>query len=1002
MNSPLNVKTCYSMIESLIKIDDYISFAKENNIKYLSILDSQNLYGHLEFYNKCLANNIKPILGTIFYLEYKSTKIRINLFAKNYEGLKNIFKLSSYANVKNKILDINILKKYLKNNILIITPKAKNKHLINNIKTETNLTYGYNFFLGMYAKNTHIIDYIKEIVPSNSLIWFHPIRYLKKHHKSTYKVLTAMKLQKLEKEVFINGDYSLETDLLNNDYKENVETLINQINIEIPIQSFRNNFVKYQTPDNISSFYFLKDLCKKSLYEKFKGKTVSEKYINRLRYEITIIKQMGFEDYFLVVYDYVYFAKQKNIYVGPGRGSATGSLVSYLLGITTVDPIKYNLLFERFLNPERKSMPDIDIDFEDTRREEIIEYLVEKYGLEKVALITTFQKIAFKSAIKDTFRVFGLENSLADKISKMVNINFNENYVEAINNGNFLRDYAEKYDYIFKHIPLLIGLPRQTGTHAAGIVISNSNLDNIIPIREGYLGVYQTQFSMENLENFGLIKMDLLGLRNLSTLHDIVNNTQIQNIDLNKIDLHNKKTYALLQMGLTNGIFQLESPGMTKLLMDMKVNSLEEIAITSSLYRPGPQDNIKLYLERQKDKSKISYLDPRLKDILKETNGIMIYQEQIILVAVKVANFSMASADILRRAMSKKKMHDMEQQKQIFIQGAIQNKYLNHVAEAIWNEIYKFANYGFNKSHAISYSLLGYWLAYFKANYPGPFLSSLLNNYIGAFKKTNLYINESKILNIDVIAPNVNKSIHKYIFIDNKIYAPLSIIKQVSVNLSLNIFKEREKNGNYKSIFDFYRRIHNYGLNKKSYEALVWSGALDCFEINRQTLIDNYEVINNYYILSCDNDGNFIEDNNEIFQPNLIESISNFIIESKNEFDYLGVYFKNHPIKFIRQKYNLESKVKYIKNINKNNKYVNILGYISRIKTISDKNNNIMAFIDLVDETGEFNITCFSSFYNKYMTTLKEGNVIIANISVQFYKKKLKGIINKIKLISEE
>ncbi|AGM26386.1 DNA polymerase III subunit alpha [Spiroplasma syrphidicola EA-1] len=1007
----LNVRTSYSLLSSLITLENYLSFAKKNNLKNLAICDN-NMFGVYEFHTLCQKNNIKPIVGLNVNLIYNNQSYNLNLFAVNQKGYFNLVEISStiMANNEkiNKIELVDILQYFTTGLKIIVNYTSDNYDQQLFTFLQSKLENPNNLYLGLNNNNLSLLETFQKIIPSDQIIWNNKIQYFTSDNFAAFKMIDAIKTQTLFKDNRLTDNYAW-TDVIKDYalYFENITKFIADIEqYSLAKGTVIDNLLQFPTPENISAREYLKALCKKGLEFK-KGKMVAQKYLDRLFYELEVINKMGFNDYFLIVWDYVAFAKKNNIYVGPGRGSAAGSLVSYLLDITTIDPLEYNLLFERFLNPERNGLPDIDIDFQDDKREMVVEYLFEKYGVDHVAHIVTFQTIGMKMALRDLSRIFEIPLDEADKMSKAVKIEANFDYDLAMQSNNVLSFFQKKYPQLFLYLKELVGLPRQTGTHAAGVILTNQRLQTIIPIKEGYNGIFQTQYSMNYLEDLGLLKMDLLGLRNLTILHNIIDEVGTglqQKLAIEKIPLNDEKTFALLAKGDTKGIFQLESPGMTKVLIEMQPDKLEDIVATSSLYRPGPQENIPLFIQRKKKQAPITYLDQRLGDILAPTYGIIVYQEQVMLIAQLVANFSLAKADVLRRAMGKKDATIMNEMQTEFMQEAVKNNYTLTIAQEIWNLIAKFAAYGFNRSHAVAYSLLGYQMAYLKANYPSQFLASLLSNVIGDEVKTTDYLALARQNNLKIVAPAINFPADRYRTVGANIHLPLLVIKQIGYAFFNKILVEFNTNGPFKDIYDLFIRLYKKGLNRKTYEMLVFSGALDCFKLSRTTMFNNYQTIVNYLELIKveEQRESLIVDQTLAEQPTLVNVPDDEVFIIEKEYECLGFYLSNHPLKYIREKEGYQNKTTLIKNVTLAQGTTNLLITIRRIRVISDKNNKQMAFLDCYDESGEISLTAFAGTYQDHHEALQEGNILLVNIRLGTYQDKINGIINRIKLIGKQ
>lgn len=937
---PLYIKTDNSLLKSLIKIDDLIKFAIKNNIKSLAIADD-SMYGCLEFYIKCKNNNIKPIIG----LEINN----IVLYAINYNGYKNLIKLDT-INSKEKV-DINTLIKY-SDDLICIVP-------YNNLNNFND----YKFYKHLYKGYTNLSE-------KNSLegkkVYFNEILYLEEKDKDYLKYLYAIKNGSLI-DLAKYDNHLLNYKLYLDDYNEEI---IDLCNIEIPFN--QDLLPVYNCPNNLDSFSYLKLLVKNGLKSIF-GEKVNKVYLDRLKYELDIINKMGFCNYFLIVCDYVNFAKQNNILVGPGRGSAAGSLVSFCLGITTIDPIKYDLFFERFLNPERISMPDIDIDFEYTKRDEVINYCIKKYGIKKVAPIITFGTLGSKQVIRDVGKILNIDIKVIDKITKSLDSKLN-----LINNYPNVKHYltTDKLKMLYKIALKLEGLKRHTSVHAAGVVMSKYDLDEIIPLSY-HDNLYTTGYSMEFLENLGLLKMDFLALKNLTLINNILEEI---NINFNDIPLDDKDTYKLFNDVDTIGIFQFESQGMMNLLKKFKINSFDDIVAVIALFRPGPMSNIDNYIKRKNNLEKIDYIDDSLIPILKYTYGIIVYQEQIMQIANVMANYSYAEADILRKAMSKKQEAVLLKEKDKFINQSILNGYDKNIAIKVYDLILKFASFGFNKAHSVSYAMISYKMAYLKVHYRNIFMRNLLSMAIGSEIKTKEYINMCK---IKILKPDINISTNDYIIKDNYIVYPLNNIKNIGNTTASIIISERNK-GQFKDIFDFISRCN---LNKNVLDSLNKAGCFEKF-INQKTFDYNIDALLNYSEL-----GSLLEDSLKPELINVKEYDKKQLLQ--REYEVFGTYLSEHPVTIVKKKYNAIN-LDDIKNYyNKNITAVICIENVKKIKTKSDKD---MYFITGSDETNILEFILFSSINCDIII----GSVYILNGRVEKRYDKYQVIINKIKKVDYE
>ena len=920
MYIPMFIKTDYSILTSLIKPKELISFLKDNNINIVGIVDD-NLSYVMEYYNELKKNNIKLIPG----LEIKLDDKPIYLYAKNYEGYQNLCFISS----NDKTLDN--IKNNSSNLILVLPYESKSFSSVLNF-ADTYLAY----------KDDDEIDY------NYKNIYLNVVKCLNKEDLECLKYIELIKTgKKLSDEVIINDDYYKKIEL-NKNILDNYDEINNNSNFEIR----KNDLLpKYEEYINEDSYTYLEKLCKKGLLKRLDNK-VPMKYAERLMMELSVIKKMGFCDYFLVVWDYVKFAKKNNIVVGPGRGSAAGSLVSYSLGITEIDPIKYGLYFERFLNPERITMPDIDIDFDSSRKDEVIDYAREKYGDKKVCNIITYGTMKSKMVLRDVARIFEMDDKI-DSFIKLIDSNLslkenleNRNVKEILSTDTLLNKIC---DISLK----LEGLKRLTSVHAAGVIISSKELDRYIPIYNNN-GTIVSGYTMNYVEELGLLKMDFLSLDNLILISNLIN--EIGDIKISEIPLDDKKTLDIFRNVNTDGIFQFESSGIKNVLRKFRVDNFNDLSIILALFRPGPMENIDSYIKRKEGKEKITYVSESVKEILSETYGIIIYQEQIMKIAEKMAGFTLGEADNLRRAMSKKKIELMESFKDKFIEGSIKNGYTKEDSIKTFDYILKFASYGFNKAHSVSYAYISYQMAYLKAHYPSHFMKYLLSNVIGNEIKTKEYINECKLNNINVLMPDINLSEKEYSLEGNNIRFPLSSIKNIGVTLSSTIIEERLTQGKYLDFIDFVVRCYSKGVNKKVLTVLIESGAFSSFNINKKTLIDNLDLVINYAELVKDLDSSLVE------KPEL-ELKKEYSKEEliKMELTSFGFYLSMHPVQKYRQN-NLSTK-----DIKDNfNKVITLYLLVDKKREINTKKGDKMLFITGSDEYNEVELVVFPKIYEDF------------------------------------
>lgn len=927
--TPLWIKTDYSILTSLIKIDDLINTLSMNDVEAAAICDD-NLFGAIEFYNKCKKNGIKPIIGLEVNLDYT-----ILLYAKNYRGYQNLCNISTLINKKK--LNFETLKSYLQDLVVVLPFEHKDK-------SEELGLYVDDLFIGY--NNSDERDNI-----NGNKVFVNKTLTLNKENKEYLKYLYKIKEEDYEE----SSDVSLKLDLDITD-KKTTMYLSNMCNLEIPKQG--DLLPVYNSDESFNEKKYLTDLCIVGLKKRLND-SVPQRYVERLKYELNIIIKMGFCNYFLVVWDYVKFAKKNNIMVGPGRGSAASSLVSYSLGITDIDPLEYDLLFERFLNPERVTMPDIDIDFDAEKRDEVIKYVISKYGKNRVSGIITFSNLLAKQVIRDVARIFEVSNYKVDNLLK--NFDDKKDLKYQLNNVNVKRilNSDETLMKVYDIALHLEGLKRHTSVHAAGVIISSKNLRDYVPLALNSDGTYLCGYTMNYIEELGLLKMDFLGLKNLSVIDKIVSKV---NIKFNDIPLDDKKTFDLFSRGDVDGVFQFESAGMRKFVSELKPEKIDDLVAAVALYRPGPMENIPSYVARRHGKEKVTYINDDLKGILEPTYGIIIYQEQIMQIASIMAGFPYSEADELRRAMSKKKEDVLLSYKERFINGSINKGYTKETAEEVYNLILKFANYGFNKAHSVSYAIVGYKIAYLKVHYPLYFESEVLNNCIGLASKTKNAINECKRLGVEIINPMINISTDRYEIKDDKLIYPLSLIKGIGTLTARLLVKERKEKGNFTSYLDFVKRMYKSG--KDVLRNLILAGALDGFGKTKKTLIENLDDAINYAELCSDLDESLV------FKPEIKEYEEYSREElTRYESELFGFYISNHPTsKFIKDN---SITTKTIKRYFDSN--VKMILYFERKKEISTKDNEKMMFINASDSYGTIELVMFPKTYNKYFNIPMPG-----------------------------
>lgn len=980
-------QTEYNMLKSAMRLDDYVKKAKAYGYESLSITD-HNMYGHYKFYNLCQENGIKPLIGLELSLKSCDDKTdKIIAYALNNKGYRELLKISSMDKLESKVFSIDELAKL--ENVIFITSYDSEWYRSNDFnELLTNYSRLKHFGIGLSFAGKSILkqsNLLYEFVSSNNLAYYpiSPTLYDTLEDYDAYEALSLIggeqplnyidfhlkKPSELEEEFFMHeGAFSY------------YEKLVNRV--DLTISKVSKSLPSFDTGLNTSSAEYLELLCQKGLDRRYNYAHVTDlkNYKSRMNYELSVIHSMGYDDYFLIVWDYVRYAKKAGIMVGPGRGSAAGSLVAYCLGITNVDPLRYNLLFERFLNPERVTMPDIDMDFPDDKREEVINYVRSKYGEYRVCTISAFGTFQVKSSIRDIGRAFKINPQDIDIITKLA--------AKADDFDSFLSDYRENKS-IYKLLTVakkIENLPRHITTHAAGVIISDDDLRNNVPLQKGSTALYQSQLDAHDLADLGLLKMDFLGITNLATIDGIckvipnLNNITIQNIPLN-----DERTYELLRHGDTDGVFQLESEGIKKVLVKLKPTSFNDLVAVLALYRPGPMDNIDEFILRKHGKA-FAYLHPDLEPILKETYGIIVYQEQIMQICVQFAKMSLAEADILRRAVSKKDKELLSLNRDKFVSGAINNGYDKKIADDIYDYIVKFANYGFNKSHSVAYAIISYQMAYFKANYFALFMAKYLNSVLG-----NVSLIEKKLVyarrkGLNILPPNINISGEEFVTKNQDLYYPLTGIQQIGTQIARQIVKEREK-GLYESLSDFKKRLPQ--LSKAVIEALIYAGTFDSFQMTKKAMLSQSDPLE--MIFSNELKGNLKNTTGELSDDELRLS----------ERKYLGFniqydLFKN--MEYMQKKYNA---IPFSKRaINYNSKIIVMLSNLKEIKT---KKGDLMVLGSAFDGKTSLKLVIFPNSYSKIKNKIKAdelylsvGKLSKSNVTNE-YEYQLDDIIEKIR-----
>lgn len=1043
----LHVHSEYSLLDGSSRIKELPNRIKDLGMNAVALTDHGNMYGAIQFYKACKEAGVKPIMGCEVYVTEESylkfdrsnKRYHLILLAENNEGFNNIMKIVSEGFVHGYYykprVDHEILKKYSKG--IIATSACLGGEVQRKLNAgdyegakETALNYQDifgkgNFFLELQDHGILAQKKVNQLLRKLSietgieLIASNDAHYLKQEDASAHDVLlciqtgtviNAEKRMKFETDEFYLKSYEEMAQIFPNDLQalENTVKIADRCNVEIEFHNL--HLPHFEVPEGYDNVSYLRKLAEDGL--KVRYKDVTDDIKKRFEYEFNTIITMGYTDYFLIVWDFIRYAKSVDIQVGPGRGSAAGSIVSYALGIIDIDPLKFDLLFERFLNPQRVSMPDIDIDFCYERREEVIEYVIGKYGAQNVAQIVTFGTLGARGALRDVGRALDISYGKVDYIAKQVPEELNMTIEKALEmSPNLKKEYetSDETRYLIDTALKLEGLPRHTSTHAAGVVISKDEVTNYVPLtRNG--DIIATQFNMIELEELGLLKMDFLGLRTLTVIRDalkLIEENHGIKIDFSLVELNDPKILEMFARAETLGVFQFESQGMRNFLRELKPDAFEDLVAANALFRPGPMSQIPKFIESKHNSELLSYPHPLVEDILSTTYGCIVYQEQVMQIVQKVAGYSLGQADLLRRAMSKKKMSVMEEERQNFIYGKEENGELviagavrNGVDEKTANKIYDlmidFANYAFNKSHSVAYSVVAYRTAYLKYYYPVEFMAAQITSFMGRMSQVSLYVEECKRLGIDILPPDINKSFKKFNVEDGKIRFGLKAIKNMGENFIDAAVEAREKGGEFTSLNDFIKRvaeINPSAVNKRALEYLIKCGGLDCLGGNRTQYLAVYEktVDNVLGTLRNNISGQF-----SIFEEQKMEEelprLKDFTQKVKLELEkeILGIYISGHPlddyVELIKRMSSTNSNQimeEYSVNTNLIMRNLRVAGIIKSKRTLITKNKKMMAFATLEDILGQIDLVIFPNVYEKYMNIIAEENVVLIEGHIQ-------------------
>ncbi len=1061
----LHVHTEYSLLDGASRIGDLVSRAKELGMDSVAITDHGVMFGVIDFYKECKKQGIRPVIGcevytaarTLFDKDVEKDKRmgHLVLLAENNTGYKNLMKIVSegYRNgfyYKPRI-DKNVLRRYSEGIIALsaclageIQHKLLNGDYAGAKKEalEMNEIFGEgNFYLELQdqglEEEIRILPDMKRLHEETGIpfVATNDVHYVRREDAVAQDVLMCIQMGTTVDEDnrmrFANDQFYLKSEdemrkLFANfpDACDNTAKIAERCNVDFTFGEL--HLPDFTAPDGMSNREYLRKLCNDGLQERYAGsdENTMSKLHERLDYELATIENMGYVEYFLIVWDFINYAKSKGIMVGPGRGSAAGSIVSYTLKITDIDPIKYGLIFERFLNPERISMPDIDIDFCYERRGEVIDYVTEKYGADKVSQIITFGTMKAKQAVRDVGRAMNVSYPETDAIAKAIPFSLKMTIDKALETSPDLRAKYESEETTRKVIDMaraIEGMPRHASTHAAGVVISKDSIDEYVPLYLADKGL-STQFNMTTIEELGLLKMDFLGLRNLTIIRDaleMIEENHGVKIDFSKMDYDDPAVYEMISKGNTQGIFQLESGGMTQFMKNLKPDCFEDIVAGISLYRPGPMASIPTYIENKKNPEKIEYIHESLKPILSVSYGCLVYQEQVMQIVRDLGGYSYGRSDLVRRAMGKKKMDVMLQEKDYFINGkladdgsveiagCVRNGVPEDAAEQIFNQMVSFAEYAFNKSHAAAYAVLAYETGYLKAHYPVEFMAALMTSVMGDANSMAQYIRNCIDMGIEVLPPDINYSSKKFSVEAGKIRFGLLGIKNLGEGPIEAIVESRKTKGFPKDIFQFIDNIDIHKINKKAVESLIKSGAMDCLNENRAAHLAVYEGLMESAQSSAKNN---IEGQMSLFQisaETMEQSSSNKLPEVANfekqmligwEKELLGVYITDHPLNEFAQQIKKSVSVTSqdladvldAEEQGESHGFVKdgmkavMAGIITYKKTLITKNNKMMAFIDMEDLYGSVEVVVFPNVYEKYSALVAEDSIVSVTGSINF------------------
>jgi DNA polymerase-3 subunit alpha len=1024
----LHNHTEYSLLDGAARIPDLLSAAREKDFTALAISDHGAMYGVIPFYQEALRKGIKPIIGVEVYMtagsrfERKPSKEDPNyhllLLAENREGYKNLMKLVTLSFIDGYYykprVDRELLREY-NGGIIALSACVKGEIakclLMEDIEGAARVAREYEAIFGEGSFYLELMDHglpeQKKINPGLvqlgkelgiGLVASNDLHYVDRddhiHHDVLLCIQTNSTLDQDDRLRFSSDQFYLKSyEEMRDLFSYIPEALDNTVDIanrcSVDLEFGKYLIPRYQVPEGYDLDGYLEKLAWEGLHKVYED--INEELEERLRYELSVIKEMDFSGYFLIVWDFITHAKKKGIIVGPGRGSAAGSLVAYVLGITTVDPMKYGLLFERFLNPSRRTMPDIDIDFCYKRRPEVIEYVSQKYGEDRVAQIVTFSTMAARAAIRDAGRVYNLEYGKVDRLAKMVPDIPSITIDQAIEKSPELREAYETDELSRKIIDTarkLEGMTRQDGIHAAGVVIADDELSNYTPLqRRGADEEIVTQFDMDAIQAIGLLKMDFLGLRTLTVISDTLENIQRSRgikIDIERIPMDDPKTFELLQRGDTIGVFQLESPGMRSLLQDLRPDCFEDLIAVLALFRPGPLRSgmVKDFVNRRHNRTAVKYIHPDLESILEPTRGIIVYQEQVMRLAVEMAGYTMAEADVLRGVVAKSKAEEMKEQRDKFVKGAMKKGYSKRLAESVFELVQNFGYYGFNKSHSTAYAVISFQTAYLKTHYPKEFMAANLTSVTGNKDKVPVFVNECRKMGIRILPPDINESYKEFTPVEEGIRFGLSAVRNLGENAAERIIACRKEGGPFKSLLDFCQRVGAGVLNKRALESLIKSGAFDFLGYTRNHLLKEYDRVAD---LATEKQRFLDEGQHSLFEDEEEDHMGKGVLTEElpkdkllaYEKEMLGIYVSDHPLMQVKEalRSQVEAEISELSELPDGSvKWIG--GIVTKKIQRFTKKGDLMASLTLEDLSGRVDVTVFPALYLQHKEILQEDRII--------------------------